>query len=267
MVTSDEFTPPSQWDLPPPDSSLTVEHRVRGHEAGVAGNLKFVNGLHYLQEAAEMHADQIGVGLTFLRSRGMLWVLSRYHVRLDHYPMIGDSVRIITWPSGFRRLWAEREFLILGDSDRIFGAASSAWLLVRADDFRPLRSADHLPGFEMHTTRPLPSDFPKIPAPIDPQFKRTFRVRMHDLDVNRHVNNAVYVEWALEAVPEPFWNRSRPAEVEVQFAGMAMPGDTVEAKVRHEAGINGDTFLHEIRRTSDDRILTAMRSRWTQVQP
>ena len=47
----------------------------------------------------------------------------------------------------------------------------------------------------------------------------SFRVRQSDLDMNRHVNNAVYVGWALEAAPEDVAQSRRPVDIEVGYPG------------------------------------------------
>ncbi len=250
---------PNSYDLA---SAVVAEHKVRGYEAGIARNLKFVNCLHYLQDAAEIHADRIGVGLSWLRDKGFLWVLSGYHIRLDRYPMIGDSVRVATWPSGWHRLFALREFVFLDAEDRAYGAATSAWLLIRADDHHPVRPREHLPDIAIRPRRVLEDPFGRLPPLDHSDHSASFRVRLHDLDVNRHVNNAVYVEWALEAVPPETWDRFRPVEVEVRFSAMAFSGDTVEADVERIPTESGPAFRHRIRRSSDGTELARLRSRW-----
>lgn len=240
-----------------------AEHQVRGYEAGIARNLKFVNCLHYLQDAAEIHAERIGVGLSHLHGKGLLWVLSGYHIRIDRYPMIGERVRVATWPSGWHRLFALREFVFLDADGGVYGAATSAWLLIRADNHHPVRPREHLPEIAFDSRRVLADSFSRLPPFERADHTAVFRVRLHDLDVNRHVNNAVYVEWALEAVPPEIWNTCRPVEVEVRFSAMAFLGDTVESEVEQIPSGAGAVFHHRIRRSRDGTELARLRSRWT----
>lgn len=245
----------------PPAAFFVAEHRVRGFEGGPAGNLKFINCLHYLQEASETQAEQIGVGLSFVKERGFLWVLAGYHIRLHRYPLVGETVRVATWPYGWKRLFALREFVFLDAHDQRYGEATSAWLLVREGSFRPVRPQEHLPAIPLHNRREIEDPFAPLPAPGNDAVSRSFEVRAHDLDVNRHVNNAVYVEWALESVPPATWSDLRPFEVEARFLSMAFFGDTVLADTQVPAP-PGNQFLHRIRRASDKRELTRLRSRW-----
>lgn len=247
---------------PIPQSFRVASHCVRGYEAGIAGNLKFVNCLHYLQEASELHAEEIGVGLEYTKQHDLIWVLSRYHVRLHRYPAVGESVHVATWPAGWQRILALREFAFLDRDDQLIGEASSAWLLVRAKDFSPVRPQEHLPEIVCYPRRMVDDDFRRLPVPEAVTRTEQFRVRIHDLDVNRHVNNAVYVEWALEAVPTDAWNAYRPFQVEAQFVSMAFQGETIQVDVEERECADGRHFVHRITRPSDGRELTRLRSHW-----
>lgn len=238
----------SQW----PESFIQREHLVHGHEAGLAGNLKFVNCLHYLQDAAETNADALGVGLEFLKGCGLMWVLSRYHIRLDHYPFVGDRIRVVTWPYGWKRLFAIREFVFIDSNGARYGNATSAWLLIRAEDHRPVRPQDHLPPVKLFPQREIENDFTRLPALGRVDYQERFKVRMHDLDINRHVNNSIYVEWALETVPVEVWKQFRPHEVEVEFLSMAFLGEKVGVEVEQVKEGPHPVFLHRIFRDGGD---------------
>lgn len=252
--------------LPPPADRLIAEHTVRGFEVGIEGNLKFTCCLNYLQDAAERDAARLNVGLADLQARGLLWVLSRLRVELSTYPMIGDTVQVYSWPAGWDRLFAIREFILTDPSGKLFGRASSAWLVLKSESFRPVRPHDHLPEIPLLNRRDVELDTHHLPALEQPNFSRDFAVRMHDLDVNRHVNNAVYAEWALESLPPDIWATFRPYELDAQFIGMAFPGQSCRAQARciHRAADRAD-FHHSISRPSDGRELTRLISRWASL--
>jgi medium-chain acyl-[acyl-carrier-protein] hydrolase len=84
-------------------------------------------------------------------------------------------------------------------------------------------------------------------------------VRQSDLDMNRHVNNAVYVGWALESAPDEVAETRVPVEIEVGYRAEALAGDTVLARCVPEAGAASGTFLHEIVREKDGKELARLR--------
>ena len=56
-------------------------------------------------------------------------------------------------------------------------------------------------------------------------------------DINDHVNNVHYVEWALEALPVPFRSRS-VRELDIVFRQAAHAGDELEARTEIVDGAN-----------------------------
>jgi len=89
-----------------------------------------------------------------------------------------------------------------------------------------------------------------------------FTVRQSDLDMNRHVNNAVYVGWALESAPEEIAGTLKPVDIEVGFRAEALAGDTVIARCGLGAGANSGRFLQEIVREKDGKELARLRVNW-----
>jgi acyl-ACP thioesterase len=76
--------------------------------------------------------------------------------------------------------------------------------------------------------------------------------RYSDLDVNRHVNNARYVDWIFDAVPPPDEASVAFSNLAVQFSGEARFGETVDiltgtadgAGLCHAAIVTRDARTH-----------------------
>jgi len=125
-----------------------------------------------------------------------------------------------------------------------------------------VRIADVLPDYPLESRRAIADDFPPLPRPGDSGREVHFAVRQSDLDMNRHVNNAVYVGWALESAPEEIAQTRRPVDLEVAFRAEALAGDTVLARCVPEAGADPGSFLHEIVREKDGKELARLRVNW-----
>ncbi|SLM28248.1 Acyl-acyl carrier protein thioesterase [Desulfamplus magnetovallimortis] len=72
--------------------------------------------------------------------------------------------------------------------------------------------------------------FSNIEKPVKTDFELPFKVRMHDLDLNGHVNNAIFVEWAVETMPEKILSCYSPEIIDVIFNKESLYGDTVISK-------------------------------------
>ncbi len=245
-----------------PSLIFSRKHHIQGYEVGARRTAKFSTLLNQFQDIAESHAAQLGVSLDALQEKGLLWVLSRYHIRMHSLPSVGDTISIQSWPSAWERLFAIRDFRVCAPSGEEIGVASSAWLVVQANSFRPVRGRDLLPQFRLHPERALAAEWKKIEIPETLDHQREFQVLHHDLDVNGHVNNAVYAVWALESAPDSCWQNHRPMEMEIQFLSMAFAGETVRAETAVQQSGSTYTLHHRLLKQSDKTELIRARSVW-----
>lgn len=203
-------------DLQPPPTHRET-FRVRYRETDRNGILKLSSWFDFLQEAAANHAARLGVGLEALSERGLLWVLSRLHLAIRRYPEIGETVTVETWPNGFRRLFAHRQFRLTGEDGGELAVASSAWLLLSAEKLRPVR-LEQLP-VTLPPNAEKPDYFPleaKLPEPETPE---CFDVRIRPTmeDVNGHLNNAEYAGLVQDCATGAEGDSPRFREVELHF--------------------------------------------------
>lgn len=236
-------------------------YRVRSYEADAAGFASPLSICNYLQEAAGNHAFQLGVAIDQLAQRDLTWVLFRLSVRMDRYPRWRDDITVVTWPRGITRLYAFRDFELRDAAGGRLGAASSAWMLVDLKRRRPVRMPQEIGAFAVQD-RPRALDIEvdeRLAAPDRADAERLFRVRLSDLDMNRHVNNVNYVDWALETAPAEIRERHSLAELDVEFTAEAVMSDDIVA----QAGMTGPMeFRHRIARRSDGLTLALARTLW-----
>ena len=165
---------------------------VRHREADRNGDLRLAGWFDFLQEAAANHAAQLGVGLEMLRNNRMIWVLSRLKLKMERSPRIGERVTVETWPNGFRRLHAARQFRIVGGDGAEIGYASSRWLLLGLPRMRPLKLEALPVGLPDNSALPDYFELEEKLAPrsLAPGMEVPIRYSMED--VNGHLNNAEY---------------------------------------------------------------------------
>lgn len=175
------------------------------------------------ETAAGEHAAALGAGIEALRAEGRAWMLVQLGLRAARWPGAGEEVEVRTWPSrrtAGARAW--REFELLDGNGRILAEAASVWLIVDLARRRPVR----LPRF-LHEL-PFPERdtsvvFEDLPEPAPPPSRcASWRVEPAHLDVNEHVNNVTWIEWAEEAAGWP-----RPVRLQADYVGEARLGETV----------------------------------------
>ncbi len=217
--------------------------------------------LEEMMETAGRHAEILGVGVRDLHAKGLTWVLARLHVKITDVPGAGRSVHIATWPSGRHRLFAVREFKLSDASGNEVLRASSAWAMMNMETRRPSRLDPHLPIFSRHPERMIADDFAPLPPPCAQAPRASYRAQAGDIDLNDHVNNTVYLDWALRSAPESArtW---RPLSLEAAFLGEARLGDEVACYTETGRGAGGSALLQSLRDAASGRELTRLRTYW-----
>jgi acyl-ACP thioesterase len=243
-------------------SVWTEAFNVRAYEVDARGRASVLAIANWLQEAAGNHATALGWAVDALHQKGLTWVLSRLHLRLQHRPAWRDDVHVSTWPTGVQRLFALRDFRLTDEAACELGTATTGWLLLDLAGRRPTRPPQAVAELARNSpVRALTDPFEKLPELSEADLEKTLIARFADLDMNRHANNVNVIGWALEAVPhEVLWGSSL-VELEVEFRAEALHGDRVTSQVQKAIDDTG-RFLHRLVREADGREIARARTVW-----
>lgn len=221
----------------------------------------------YLQEAARMHSENLGVGLTWLMDRGLAWAVHRLRLEVVANPLVREKVAVETWASGYDRLNAFRDFEVRGAGGRLLARASSAWVVFDALQRRAVK----LPQEWISAGVPMPDrpralEIPKKkPGELsEPGTTRPFRVRLGDLDSNGHTNNTRYMEWTVESASSEMWGTHRLGTLDIVFRAESLYDDDLLAQSQRLPG--EAAFAHHIVRPRDGAELTRAITSWIPVE-
>ena len=243
----------------------TESFRVRSYEVTPHGTASVLALCDYLQDAAGHHADALDVSMQDLLDAGRAWVLARLRLEVERLPDWEETVALATWPSGLHGLYATREFVLhAGDTNGpVLARATSAWLVIDTERRRPLRPPRELYAIETpDRDAPLAPNPDDLPAPERADHERTFSVRYHELDLNRHVNNVRYAEWALETLPADVHDAHRCTGLALQFRAEATAGDTVRATAETVEAGEALRVRHRLRHAESGRTLAVAATTW-----
>jgi len=236
--------------------------RVQSHEINCHGVVRLPEMFTHFQNIATEHGAHSGVPITTLIENNLTWVVARYHVMISRYPSWREHIRIKTWRSGVRMLIANREFEVVDESDCPLMVATASFMLLDLLTRRAVAPGDYFPVYPAMDQRVIRESYRPVAKMETPEYAVSLRVRRHDLDLNSHVNNARYIEWALESIPDDVFHDYYPSNIEVSFRGEALFGDTVSSRCQQVHGEAERSFLHSIVRESDGRELTRLKTVW-----
>jgi len=151
----------------------------------VAGRLRLDAVARYLQDAATDDVEETGWG-----APDHLWVLRS--VRIDVVrPFLTDrQVALTTWGSGFAALAAARRWSLAGEAGGSI-EVDSVWIHLDADG-RPARIGPGFDAYEEAAQGRGASTKLALPEPPSDATRWPWPLRMTDLDLMGHVNNAAY---------------------------------------------------------------------------
>ena len=203
---------------------------ISSFEVDVKAELRIHSLFNLFQDIADEHAEKIGVGYTFCKANGVGWVGGAYDVKINRLPTWGEEITIETWPSASTAASAIRDFKVTAKDGSVLILATSQWVLIDMSRLRPLPIAKHLPHYDVVPERVLVSDFAKIPAPDGEPKVFSFPVHADDMDLNHHVNNALYPTWALDGFSEDYLNTHRLSSLRIDFKRPAKFGHQIALK-------------------------------------
>ncbi|MBF0209851.1 MAG: hypothetical protein HQK68_03080 [Desulfamplus sp.] len=237
---------------------------------GKQGLLKIVSIMNYLQDTASEHAHLIGRSGFDLADENLGWVIFRYHIEIKDHPCWQDEIIVRTRRFSCKNLYEIRLFNITKDKEELVNARG-CWVMVNKKSGRPVRlsrfnteqgNSDPETNYFENSSVGLESYFSEVIRVKVPHYKLQFKVETHDLDLNGHVNNAIFVKWGVESVPESILANFFPAKIDVIFNKESLYGDQIIAQTEICEVSGLPLTLHSIIREQDNVELANINICW-----
>ncbi|HLY25265.1 MAG TPA: thioesterase family protein [Aggregatilineales bacterium] len=186
------------------DNGYTWQFSVRTYEMAATGQVGPATLLNYLEEGAVQASSARGYDYEWYFTNKRNWVVRRMTIRFYTPVSYGDELELFTWVSTFRRVQSSRECALrrLSDGDLIARARGN-WAFINTETRQPERIPQNI--IEEFDPDGVQEDLDTgITEPIvveDPvMHTEQRRVQYHELDSQGHVNHAVYLVWAEQAI-------------------------------------------------------------------
>ena len=181
--------------------SYSQKFIVTIYDIDICGNLKPSSILNYFQEVATRHAIELKIDYYNLIIHNEYWVLSRICAEIDKYPKLGDEITVVTYPIAPRMIDCDRDYYILDSNGNIIIRGVSKWLILDSQTHKIKRiNLQYFNGLKFIDKRAIQDPNWKVePANNMIEIFKN-RVRLDDIDINRHMNNAKYANVAYNAL-------------------------------------------------------------------
>jgi len=182
-----------------------------------------------MQDTAGTHAEKLGCGRDKLLEKDLVWVLTRTEVQMSRYPASGEKVLIRTFPAPNKRWFFPRYFIFLDEAGNEIGKAGTLWVFLDVNTRKMAPPGDMAALLPDNSDLELPLGMPPAIPQVEGEEKVTVRMPVYtDIDVNGHVNNTRYADWACDALGIDTMEKYELKSILVNYAQEILPGQGME---------------------------------------
>ena len=236
-----------------PSGKLEYKFQIPSRDVDTNKELKLSAIFAYFQDIASDHSEIIGAGIDKLANDyGIAWILMRVVVEIERWPSVNEEITISTWPFENSILY-ERDFTISDSEGNIIIRGASNWILMDLRT-RTITKKKHFEYLlvDFIEERSLSKKPSKIRIPGELAFKFEKTISFSDLDYNKHLNNAKYLDYVSDCLGLETHKNYSIREVEINYMH--------EEKFGNKLALYEDTSMMDnntiyIQGKSDDGVL------------
>ena len=213
------------------------------YDTDASWRLKPTSFMNLAQEAAGQHAVHLGFGYEDLIQKNTAWIISRMHIQFLDTPKWRDQVTLTTWHKGLNRLFYLRDFIMTDAQGNPRVIATSSWLVLNLETRRLVRDPELMEEGTVNSENVIetPADKVQMPKDVEPVLALKHVVAYSDVDMNAHANNAMYMQWAMDAVDYETASSMPVKQVTINFNHETKAGECVSiyrAPIQKEDGLH-----------------------------
>ena len=207
----------------------TQNFHIPCYNTDAAWRLKPAAFMDLAQEAAGLHAVELGFGYEDLIKNNTAWILSRVNIKFVDTPLWRDDVTLTTWHKGANRLFFLRDFIMIDKDGKERVKATTSWLVLNLETRRLVRDPMLMEEGTVCKENVIetPADKVQMPKDVPAELVLEHVVAYSDVDMNNHTNNAMYMQWAMDAVDYETASTKAVKEVIINFNHETKSGDVV----------------------------------------
>jgi acyl-ACP thioesterase len=213
-----------------------INKKITYQESDFVGQYRLANLFSTLADLATLNALQTNIWQENLQQR-YGWILTKQTLRLHKPILINDVLNISTRANKSSRIQFTRMYDIHDVNDICIGGVYSSWTFIDIEKrkiIRPNKVGITLPEIEEHSH--AVEAYEEIKKDIPLTCKAIRQVVYSDIDVNLHMNNYRYIEWAMDVMDYTLFNTYYISEVSMVFKKEMAPSTV--AKILYGAQDN-----------------------------
>lgn len=204
-----------------------------------------------LENAGGMHSDSIKCGYTDIEETGKGWVILAWKIKVLSRPKYNTEVETHTWVRDINRIFTYRDYKMYDEDGNLAVIATAKWAMI---DVKRGKIAEITPEIEKDYQPEDISVFEerKIDKLAEPEtviLKRDCPVLRGDIDMNGHVHNVNYLNYAYETLPAEVYENETLNNIEIMYKRQIKPDDKIVCLYTKQNGKHIVTIKSEDEKT------------------
>ncbi len=235
--------------------------KIRVADISRHNRLKESTIFELLQEVACEHANNMGVGFKDLLPMNLAWAVAKIDLNIYAYPKARDIIKIETWASKRTRISTERDFIGYDSEGNVIFEARSLWILFSIEK-RRFEMLSTLKEWKQIEDKRANADISKkLLKPTLPTHTKFYTPRKNDIDLNNHLNNAIYSLLAIDTLPRGFCESRIAKNISVSFLAEVKEEDIIESSCE----IKASTTLHSMLKKDSNTEFARINITWGEL--
>lgn len=239
------------------------KYAVSVKDVGVFNFITNKGILKLLEDIGCLHSEIAGFGINQMEQTHLSWVLLQWKVKVLKRAIYNETIIVKTWAREANRCFTYRDFEIYDEKGNLLCIASSKWALVSTDEGKMVRITPKImDAYEPECNKFVfeEPDIAKLKEPealldgsLQPNY--CFTVLRRDIDINHHMHNLYYLDYALESLPQEVYEIPETNEFEIMYKSGAKLGDVIDCFYVKEP----DAHIVVMKNAIDSRLHTIVK--------
>lgn len=182
-----------------------------------------------LENAGGMHSDSIKCGYSDVERTCRGWVILAWKIKVLSRPKYNTEVETHTWVRDINKIFTYRDYKMYDEDGNLAVIATSKWAMIDVkrgkiaeitskieEDYQP----EDISVFEERK-------IDKLAEPETVILKRDCPVLRGDIDMNGHVHNVNYLNYAYETLPAEVYENETLNNIEIMYKRQIKLGDKI----------------------------------------
>ena len=193
-----------------------------------------------LENAGGMHSESLNLGLNSIETTGLSWILLGWKVKVILRPKYNEELTVNTWGKEANRAFTYRDYEIYDEAGNLCIIATSKWAVVDINNGHLAEiTSELIEPYKCEQKRVFESDYNfKLKEPNTTECEIEYKAQRRDIDINKHVHNLYYLDFAYEALPQEIYENCEFDNIEIMYKKQIKLNDEIKCLYTKEENQN-----------------------------